>query len=64
VKKRVLEAGDRHNQGDRSNLHCTNCKNNGSLEADDYIVPWDNINEDIQNKKEEKGNLQKQQNVI
>jgi hypothetical protein len=45
----------RHNQGDRSNLHCTRCKKNGSHEVDDCRVPWDKIKEDIHNKKEDKG---------
>jgi hypothetical protein len=47
--------GGRHNKGDRSNLPCTHCKKNGSHEADDCTVPWDNIKEDRRNKKEGKG---------
>ena len=54
AEERVSETGSRHNQGDRSNLHCTRCKNNGSHEAKDYRVPWDNIKEDRWNKKEVK----------
>jgi hypothetical protein len=41
--------------GDSSNLHCTCCKKNGSHEAYDYMVPWDMIKEDRENKKEDKG---------
>jgi hypothetical protein len=55
VEERLSEAGGRHNQGDRSNLHCTRCKKNGSHEADDCRVPWDKIKEDRHNKKEDKG---------
>jgi hypothetical protein len=54
-KKEFQRQGVRHNQGDRSNLHCTRCKKNGSHKVDDYRVPWDKIKQDRQNKKEDKG---------
>jgi hypothetical protein len=50
----ISEAGGRHNQGDRSNLRCTHCKKNGSHEANECKVPWENIKEDKQTKKENK----------
>ena len=55
VEERVSKAGGRHNQGDRSNLHCSRCEKNGSHEANDCRVSWDKIKEDIHNKKEDKG---------
>jgi hypothetical protein len=55
MKERVAKAGGRHNQGDRSKLHCTRCKNNGSHEADDCKFPWDKMKEDRPNKKQDKG---------
>jgi hypothetical protein len=54
-RKSFIGKGGRHNQDDRSNLHCTRCKNNGSHEADDYRFPCDNIKEYRYNKKEDKG---------
>jgi hypothetical protein len=51
----LSKVGGRHNQGDRSNLHSTQCKRNGSHEVDDYRVPWEKIKEDKHNKKEDKG---------
>jgi hypothetical protein len=62
-KKYFQRQGGRHNQGDRSNLHCTHCKNNGSHEANDCRVPWEKIKEDIHNKKRTKVKLQNQQKV-
>jgi hypothetical protein len=59
VEEILSGVGGRHNQGDRSNLHCTHCKKNGSYEANDCRVPWDKIKKEKHNKKEDKGKTSK-----
>ena len=56
MEENFSEVGEeRHNQGDRSNLHYTRCKKNGSHEENDCKFLWDKIKEDKQNKKEDIG---------
>jgi len=42
VKISILEAGDRHNQGKRSDLHYVHCGKNGH-EENTCIIPWEKI---------------------
>jgi hypothetical protein len=39
----IVKAGGRHNQGERSDLHCDHCGKNESHEENTCIISWEKI---------------------
>ena len=42
-EEEISEAGGRHSQGEKSDLHCIRCKRDGSHDASTCKLPWDRI---------------------